>query len=32
MAGVGNAVVHDSAVAVDVGHADDRKNSHIREM
>jgi len=24
MAGVGNAVVHDSAVAVDVGHADDR--------
>ena len=24
MAGVGNAVVHDSAVVVDVGHADDR--------
>ena len=24
MAGVGDAVVHDSAVAVDVGHADDR--------
>jgi hypothetical protein len=27
MAGVGDAVVHDSAVAVDVGHADDRNPS-----
>ena len=25
MAGVGDAVVHDSAAVVDVGHADDRK-------